>query len=180
MSNREKDLSFKEQLFAYIKRTYQTSPEYLWRRYPGYAVFRHSDNQKWFALVMDVLGSKLGLETEEIVDILNVKVADPFLRDLLVQQKGFFRGYHISKGNWISISLYGAVAFDEICKWLDEGYLATASAQTKQALRPPKEWLVPANPKYYDVEAAFEKESEIDWKQGRGIKTEDNPARTPF
>ncbi len=165
--------SYREQLFAYIKKKYKASPEYLWRRYPGYAVFRHGDNQKWFALVMDVPGNKLGLETEEMLDILNVKISDPFLADILVQQEGFFTGYHIRKGNWLSISLYGAVEFDEICRWLEESYLATASAKTKQAHRPAKDWIIPANPKYYDVEAAFSKENEIDWKQGRGIKAGD-------
>ncbi len=165
--------SYREQLFAYIKKKYKASPEYLWRRYPGYAVFRHQDNQKWFALIMDVPGNKLGLETEEMVDILNVKIPDPFLADILARQEGFFPGYHIRKGNWLSISLYGVVSFEEICRWLEEGYMATASAKTKQARRPAKDWIIPANPKYYDVEAAFSKENEINWKQGRGIKTGD-------
>lgn len=165
--------SFREKLFVYIKEKYKASPEYLWRRYPNYAVFRHGDNQKWFALVMDVQGHKLGLDSEEFVDILNVKMGDPFLTDILVQQEGFFRGYHISRGNWVSILLDGTAAFEEICKWLEESYMVTASKETKHKLRPPKEWIIPANPKYYDVEAAFEKADEIDWKQGKGIKTGD-------
>ena len=165
--------SLRKQLFAYIKEKYKASPEYLWQRYPGYAVFRHGDNQKWFAIVMDVPGNRLGLDTEEIVDIVNVKIADPFLADILVRQEGFFKGYHISRGNWLSISLCGAVEFDEICRWLEESYMATASVKKKQALRPAKEWLIPANPKYYDVEAAFSKEDVINWKQGRGMKTGD-------
>lgn len=165
--------TLREQLFAHIKKKYKAAPEYLWRKFPGYAVFRHSDNRKWFAVVMDVPGNKLGLETEEIIDILNVKIADPFLADILMQQEGFFRGYHISRGNWVSVALDGTVGFDEIGRWLEESYTATASVKTKQAVRPTKEWIIPANPKYYDVEAAFSKENEIDWKQGKGIKTGD-------
>ena len=49
----------------------------------------------------------------------------------------------------------------------------TASKQKKQKLRPPKEWIVPANPKYYDIEHAFDHTKEIDWKQGNGIRTGD-------
>ena len=40
-------------------------------------------------------------------------------------------------------------------------------------IRLPKEWIIPANPKYYDIEAAFENSDEIDWKQGAGIKAGD-------
>ena len=45
--------------------------------------------------------------------------------------------------------------------------------KTKENLHQPKEWIVPANPKYYDIEAAFENSDEIDWKQGAGIRTGD-------
>ena len=161
--------SLRDRLAVYIKEKYKASPEYLWRRYPGYAVFRHGDNRKWFALVMDVPGNKLGLETAKTVDVLNVKIADPVLAD----EEGFFRGYHISKGNWISIALNGAVKFEEICRWLEESYLATASAKTKLSRRPAREWIIPANPRYYDIEAAFLQENEINWKQGKGIKAGD-------
>ncbi|HCT92607.1 MAG TPA: MmcQ protein, partial [Lachnospiraceae bacterium] len=47
------------------------------------------------------------------------------------------------------------------------------SAKKKKKIRPPKEWLIPANPKYYDIEHAFDDAEEIDWKQGNGIKTGD-------
>lgn len=163
----------RDKLFAYVAKKYHTKPEYLWELYPNYAVFRHGDNRKWFGLVMDVPREKLGLDGSGTVDILNVKMGDPLLADLLVGQEGFYRGYHISRGNWVSVLLDGTVAFAEICRWLDESYHATASRQTQQKLRPPKEWIIPANPKYYDVCAAFEQADEIDWKQGKGIKAGD-------
>ena len=52
-------------------------------------------------------------------------------------------------------------------------YLATASAKKKEKIRPPKEWIIPSNPKYYDVIHAFEEADIIDWKQGAGIKKGD-------
>ena len=163
----------RERLFAYAGKKYRVSPEYLWARYPNYAVLRHRDNRKWFALVMDIPAAKLGLERGDIVDILNVKMEDALLADLLIQQEGFYRGYHISRGNWISILLDGTVAFEELCRWLDESFMATASRETRQKRRPPKAWIVPANPKYYDVQKAFDEAEEINWKQGKGIKTGD-------
>ena len=44
-----------------------------------------------------------------------------------------------------------------------------SSKKKKDKFRQPKEWIVPANPKYYDIEAAFDAADEIDWKQGAGI-----------
>ena len=163
----------RNKIIAYIKKKYKTQPEHLWKRFPEYIIFRHDDNEKWFAAVMDVPKNRLGLKGEEIVDILNVKIADPFFADLLVGQKGFFRGYHISRGNWISILLDGPVPFDEICALIDESYLATASTQKKEKVRGPKEWIIPANPKYYDIVHAFDDTDEIDWKQGAGIRIGD-------
>ena len=51
--------------------------------------------------------------------------------------------------------------------------MTTASKNKKQSLRPSKEWIIPANPKYYDIEQAFENADEINWKQGAGIKKGD-------
>ncbi len=168
-----KDESLRTKLIAYVKKKYRVSPENLWLRYPDYAVFRHGDSGKWFGVMMDVPENKLGLTGERIVDILNVKPGDPRLVDLLIGQPGYFRGWHMNRGHWVSILLDGTVPLDEVCRWLDESCLATASPAERKKLRPPKEWLIPANPKYYDVERAFEEAEEINWKQGSGIKTGD-------
>ena len=163
----------RQNVIDYIQEKYGAEIEYLWMRYPSYGIFRHADNQKWYALMMDVPRSKLGLPSDEIVDILNVKLDDPLLRDFLVQREGFLPGYHISRGNWISILLDGSVELSEIHSLIDASYKAAASAQTKKAIRPPKEWIIPSNPKYYDSVHAFDHTDEINWKQGRGIKVGD-------
>lgn len=50
---------------------------------------------------------------------------------------------------------------------------AGPSGGRKKSNRKPKEWLVPANPKYYDIVHAFDDAEEIDWKQGAGIIKDD-------
>ena len=97
----------------------------------------------------------------------------PLLVDLLTQQEGYLPGYHISRGNWISLLLDGTVPWEEVRALIDKSYQVTASTATKRALRPPKEWLIPSNPKYYDIEHAFDTTDEINWKQGNGVKTGD-------
>ena len=119
----------------YIQKEYNSLPEHLWIHFPNYTVFRHRDNQKWFALIMDIPRNKLGLKGTERVDILNVKLGDPMFVDMLVRQPGYFYGYHISRSSWISILLDGTVPFEEICQWIDESYAVTASKRKKQGDR---------------------------------------------
>ena len=166
-------VSLRDEVLAYIRRTYKGEIEYPWLRYPDYGVVRHRDNQKWYALFMDLPREKLGLAGEGTVDVLNVKLADLMTRDFLIGREGFFPGYHIARGNWISVLLDGTVEADEIEHLVDMSYKATASAKTRQAIRPPKEWIIPSNPKYYDIIHAFDHRTEITWKQGSGIKAGD-------
>ena len=161
--------SIKEEISNYIKKKYEADPEYLWKRYPDYAVYRHDDNRKWFAIIMDVDADRLGLHGTERVDIIDVKVDDMMLRDILLKQKGYLPGYHMNKGSWITILLDGSVPYDDICNMIDTSFMNTASKKKKDKFRPVKEWIIPANPKYYDIEHAFDNTDEIDWKQGAGI-----------
>ena len=97
----------REKIFRYAKKKYGVEPDYPLPIAPSFPVLRHADNRKWFALIMDVPKEKLGLHGADRVDIINVKLSDPLLVDLLVHQEGYFRGYHIRGGNWVSILLDG-------------------------------------------------------------------------
>ncbi len=166
-------MTFRETIVEYIRKKYKAEPEFLWKRFPNYAAFRHEDNRKWFALIMDVTRKNLGLGSEGKVDVINVKLDDPFLIDLLIGKPGYYRGYHVSRGHWLTVLLDGTVPAEDVCGLIDESFRVTASKQKQQKMRPPKEWIIPANPKYYDVVGAFERAEIIDWKQGAGIRKGD-------
>lgn len=163
----------RETIFAYIKKKYKVSPEYPWAKYDGNAVFRHSDNKKWFALVMGVEKDKLGLSGAEYVDVINLKIDDMMFRDILVQQEGILPGYHMNKEHWITVLLDGTVEEAKVYDLIDVSFTATASKKKKAKIRPPKEWIIPANPKYYDIEHAFDSAELIDWKQSSSVKVGD-------
>ena len=61
-------------------------------------VLRHTDNQKWYGLIIEVGRNKLGLPGDGEVDILNVK-SDPMLIGSYRTQEGFFPAYHMNKEN---------------------------------------------------------------------------------
>lgn len=53
--------SQKSKIVEHIKSEYGANPEFLWPdRYPGYAVFRHDNNKKWFALSATISSKSLG------------------------------------------------------------------------------------------------------------------------
>lgn len=116
----------REQVFAYIKKQYKASPEYPWGTYENNAVFRHSDNKKWFALVLEVGRDKLGLEGSGRVDAVNLKIDDRMLREVLMQDKGILPAYHMNKEHWISVLLDGTVKEEKVYDLIDASFLATA------------------------------------------------------
>ena len=52
--------------------SYGTIPEYLWNDLPDSAILRN-DNGKWYAVFMNLEGFKIGLDTQDRVDIMIVK-----------------------------------------------------------------------------------------------------------
>lgn len=163
----------REKVFSHIRKQYKTSPEYPWGTYEKNAVFRHSDNKKWFALVMEVGRDRLGLTGREPVDVINLKIDDMMLREVLTREKGIFPAYHMNKNHWISVLLDGTVKEDTVYDLIDASFLATASKKKKEKIRLPKEWIVPANPKFYDIIHAFDNTEVIDWKQSSSVKVGD-------
>ena len=65
--------------------------------------------------------SKLGLEEEGMVDVINVK-CEPDMVGLLTQTYGFLPGYHMNKKYWITMLLDGTVSEAKILDFLDMSY----------------------------------------------------------
>lgn len=117
------------EIFDWVKKQYGTEPEYLWAKYPNYAVLRN-ENNKWYAVIMDVPKQKLGIKEVGIVDILDVK-CDPVLIGTLRMQSGFYPAYHMNKDHWISISLDSMVSDDEMKNLIDMSYAMTVGKRKR-------------------------------------------------
>ena len=80
-------------VFDYIRKKYKMLPEYPWQKYDNNTVFRHTDNKKWFVLVMGVQRIKLGIAGDAYVDVVNLKIEDMFYRDLIFREDGIMPAY---------------------------------------------------------------------------------------
>ncbi len=105
----------RESFDKYIVDKFKTTAEFPWVKY-NHGVYRHQSNNKWFAVVMDIPKSKLGLPGEENVCVVNLK-NDPVMIGSLHKEEGIFPAYHMNKSYWITVLLDGTVD-DEKLKWL--------------------------------------------------------------
>ena len=114
-----------QQIFDYAANQYATQPEYLWEKYPEYAILRHGNAKgKWYALIGKIRKMKLGLQEEGETDFINLK-CPPDMVSILRQSPNFLPAYHMNKENWISILLDGTVSADEIKPLLELSYQLT-------------------------------------------------------
>ena len=149
-------------LAQYISTEYQVSPEFLWARFPGCAAFRHPGSGKWFGIIMNVdRGKLISGETGE-VEIINIKLDE--LAESHIDNVSILPPYHQTKKKWVTVILDDSLADEEIWKMIDIGY---------RKLEKAVEWLVPANPLYYDVINAFNDTDTILWKQSSRIRPGD-------
>ena len=119
---------------------------------------------------MNVNCKSLGMEEEGYVEALNVKCAADMI-NVIRMQEGIYPGYHMNKDSWITIVLDGTVRREMIENLLAMSYEITSSknkAKRAAGVRNTK-WIIPANPKFYDVDATFDADDIILWKQSNRI-----------
>lgn len=134
----------REDLDSYTKSKYGVEPEILPFSKEDYEIYRHPDTGKWFAVFVVKERSVLGLSGDGKAEIVCVKARDPLLADYLPAQSGYLRGYPSRSWNWISIVLDGTVPFEDVCRRLDESFIATKTKAKNQKIPLPKREIVQA------------------------------------
>lgn len=117
---------YRQAVIDYAAERYQTEPVYLWQKHPGFAVLRHEQGGKWYAVLMAVEASKLGLAGGGI-PLMNVKAAPDLVHELR-GQTGFLPAYHMNKTHWLSVRLDGTVDMQTLTTLLDGSYVLTKQA----------------------------------------------------
>lgn len=123
----------REELKAYIFEEYGVVEDYPWENDNSSAVFRHSDNKKWFAIMLKVSSEKLGINSGKVIDIVNVK-CDNILIGSLIKESGFFPAYHMNKSCWITAALDGTADGEKI-KWIVDMSFDATKNKVKNKLK---------------------------------------------
>ena len=81
-----------------------TSPDYPFDEDFETAVLRHTDNRKWYAIVMRVPRRKFGFKSDEVIDVVNLKLPTEMFGSFCAAD-GVYSAYHMNKLHWISVLL---------------------------------------------------------------------------
>ncbi len=109
------------EVVRYIADAYGDEPEFLWEKFPANAIFRRKDNSKWYAALLRIPKSKLGLRGDQIIGIIDLRM-QPAEAAQLVDGERCFPGYHMNKKHWFAICLDGSVPIATVLKRVDVSY----------------------------------------------------------
>lgn len=110
-----------ESVIKYIKDKYDDDLEYLWEKFPEDAIWRNKTNAKWYGALLIISERKLGLESDKITEIIDLRYQKENIKNIIDNNK-VFPGYHMNKNSWITIRLDGSVDLKEIYKLIDNSY----------------------------------------------------------
>lgn len=115
----------REEFFELCGMSFRTKADYPFNEDFETAVFRHDNNRKWYALVMRVSKRKLGLDSDEMADIVNLKLPLEMFGSF-GKADGVYPAYHMNKLHWISVLLSDA-SYDLVSFLVSVSYEATKS-----------------------------------------------------
>ena len=94
----------KQAFLDFCFHTYGTSPDYPFEEDFETAVMRHTSNRKWYAIAMKVSRRKFGFDSDEVIDVVNLKLPTEMFGSFGVAD-GVYPAYHMNKLHWISVLL---------------------------------------------------------------------------
>lgn len=110
-----------QMLREFVRETYGDELEFLWTQFPDNAVWRRKDNRKWYGAILTVEGRKVGLESERIEEIVDLRM-DPKEAEEILSRANYYPGWHMNKKSWYTLILDGSISDGELKERLGESY----------------------------------------------------------
>ena len=150
-----------QEVIKYVKEKYNDDLEFLWNKLPEAAIWRNQGNQKWYGILMKISEKKLGIESDKIVEIIDLRcVKDSNIFD----NEKIFPGYHMNKQSWITIKLDGSMTTKEIFEYIDMSYHINKGSGA---------WFLPTNPRMFDIIYYMNHHKIVTWDKALGVLPND-------
>lgn len=163
-----------------IRKEWGVEPSFPWERDPGSGTFSCRENGRWFGVLLPVAFGKLrapeesagpARDREELVEVINLK-GDPDRIPELTKTRGIYPAWHMNKTHWISVILDDTLTDDQVMELIRESHRLVTEKHRGSGIRSGA-WMIPSNPKIYDVDAGFAGGATIDWHQHNDIREGD-------
>ena len=105
----------------YVYKKYGDEEEFLWQKFPKDSIIRRKDNKKRYILFMYVPLNKFGYKEDRETFVLDIRCEENKIVSM-VDNKTFFKAYHMNKKHWISVIFNNEIDLKEIYKLIDESY----------------------------------------------------------
>lgn len=152
---------------AWIHDHWHETGDHPFEKYPDYVSYRYPGNRKWYALVMNVTGEKIGMPSGNY-EIVNLK-SDHM--DQLTDMDGILPAWHMNHTQWISVILNDTVGDEKLMELVSQSRdLIIAKNSSQKEIH---QWLIPANPKYYDLDHGFSVSPQLYWSQSSHVHVGD-------
>ena len=113
--------NYTKEVINYINNKYGDELEFLWERSPKTAVVRRKNSKKWYAVILTLSRRKLNLDSDKLVEVINLHNS-PEEIEKLIDNKKYFPAYHMNKKHWCTICLDGTVELEKIYRLIDISY----------------------------------------------------------
>ena len=152
-----------KEVISYAKAKYGDELEFLWKKFDDNAILRNKQSKKWYAAFLTVSASKLGISSDEKIEIIDLRCEKEEVSSI-VDHKLIFPGYHMNKDSWITIKLDGSMKTKKICELLDKSYDMTRCSNA---------WVLPSNVKMFDVLSYFKTHKSVVWHGPKNVQVGD-------
>lgn len=137
---------------------YGDAPDFPWAtdEYSDAAVFRHPDNNKWYALIMYTAETNLKTAEEKLaakqsgkssqkkksppaenvkkLNIINLKI-NPENGPVLQKEKGIYPSFHMSQKHWISVRLDETLSDKRIMELISDSFDLTEKKSRPRSIK---------------------------------------------
>ena len=93
----------------------------MWEKFDNNAIVRNKINNKWYLLFCIVPKSKIGINSDELIEIIDLRYEKGMTEEIIDNIK-VFPGYHMNKNSWITIKLDSSMTIKEIKDLIDNSY----------------------------------------------------------
>ena len=118
----------KQEFIEYCSETYGTVPDHPFDEDFETTVLRHRDSRKWYAVVLRVSRRKFGSDSDEVIDVVNLKQPTEMFGSFGAPE-GVYPAYHMNKQHWISLLLPDAP--DDVLTFLTNASFEATRTKTK-------------------------------------------------